>query len=443
MSDKKPSEHAPEHASAPEAKAGAAPGAIAPAASSAPSGAAPASGPPGSVQDAATRRPSAEPESASAATASAAGGMAGGPGAPAEAGPEADAVAGTEAAPPDHPLPALAPQHVFAAAPPPVYGALAFGGLKPAAPLSRVWLRSGEAGAPDAARRIRAAHWAPQIWEGRARGTVLLFSGRTEYMEKYLRVIARLTAMGFHVATLDWRGQGLSERRHGPMLGHVDDFAEYQQDVAAFLGWAQAQDLPGPQVLLAHSMGGAIGLRAMIDGRLAPDAAMFSAPFWGMPVSGAAGFLARGLAFGAVAFGLSHREIMPDLGEETYVLARGFEGNVLTSDQEHWNWMRAQAEARPELTLGSPSMGFVSAAFRELEALRHAPPPQIPILALLGDGEQVVSPEAIRDFTARAPGAVLARIPGARHEGLMEGPGRAPGRMVWAAMARFLRDHGI
>ena len=47
------------------------------------------------------------------------------------------------------------------------------------------------------------------------RGTVLLLHGRTEFIEKYYPVIEKLLQRGFAVATLDWRGQGLSERPVG------------------------------------------------------------------------------------------------------------------------------------------------------------------------------------------------------------------------------------
>ena len=82
--------------------------------------------------------------------------------------------------------------------------------------------------------RLRLAHWPT---DGAARGTVFLFNGRSEYAEKYGPTAAALTRAGWHVATLDWRGQGLSDRNGpDPMLGHVVDFAEYQQDARALLG---------------------------------------------------------------------------------------------------------------------------------------------------------------------------------------------------------------
>lgn len=333
----------------------------------------------------------------------------------------------------------------FPMASPPVHADLGLGGALPAAPLIRAWLRGDEGAAPGATR-LRAAYWASALWQGDPRGTVLLFAGRTEYIEKYLRVIARLTAMGFAVATLDWRGQGMSERSAPHLLGHVDDFAEYQRDVDAFLDWAPVRGAIGPKVLLCHSMGGAIGLRALVDGRLTPDAVIYSAPFWGLGVAGVARGIARQMAKGAVAIGLGMRGLPGGAGDtasETYVMHHGFEDNVLTSDPEHFAWFKAQASARPDLTLGAPTLAWLAAAFRELDALAQIPAPDVPALVLLGSDEQVVSSDAIKSWVARAPDAALTMLPGARHEGLMESPSRAQGKLAWATINGFLRARRI
>ena len=72
---------------------------------------------------------------------------------------------------------------------------------------------------------IRVAHWGA----GAPNGTVLLFPGRTEYVEKYGIIAHELGARGYAMATVDWRGQGLSGRLHPkPELGHVGAFRDYQ-----------------------------------------------------------------------------------------------------------------------------------------------------------------------------------------------------------------------
>ena len=55
--------------------------------------------------------------------------------------------------------------------------------------------------------RLRAAHW-----PGSGKGTVFLLPGRTEYIEKYAPPAAEFCRCGWDVLTLDWRGQGMSDR---------------------------------------------------------------------------------------------------------------------------------------------------------------------------------------------------------------------------------------
>ena len=97
----------------------------------------------------------------------------------------------------------------------------------------------------------------------------MILPGRTECIEKYGRAARDLVARGYSVISIDWRGQGLADR---PLAdhhaGHVGDFSEYQQDLDAMLAEAERAGLPKPYFMLAHSMGGAIGLRGLVRGLL-------------------------------------------------------------------------------------------------------------------------------------------------------------------------------
>ena len=62
---------------------------------------------------------------------------------------------------------------------------------------------------PDGAE-LRFARWAPPA--GR-KGTVCVFTGRSEQIEKYFETVRDLRDRGFAVAMIDWRGQGHSSRR--------------------------------------------------------------------------------------------------------------------------------------------------------------------------------------------------------------------------------------
>lgn len=279
--------------------------------------------------------------------------------------------------------------------------------------------------------RLRAVHWA----RGAPRGTVLAFTGRTEYAEKYGRVAWDLGMRGYATLTLDWRGQGLSDRlRPDRSLGHVGRFADYQLDVAALVAHGRELGLPEPWFLLAHSMGGAIGLRALLEG-LPVRAAAFSAPMWGIQMTAALRPVAWSVSSMSRAFALSHL-LTPGQDPSTYVLGCDFAENLLTSDRETWEWMRAQVTAEPELALGGPSLHWLNEALREMRRLMWEPAPPVPALGLLGTEEVIVDPARVRRRLADWPGARLVTLPGARHELLMERP-VIRGRALAEAAALF------
>ena len=74
------------------------------------------------------------------------------------------------------------------------------------------------------------------VWGGGDKGTVLLFPGRTEFVEKYGVTAKGFLERGFSTVAIDWRGQGLADRAlDNRLIGHVDDFLDYQKDVEAVL----------------------------------------------------------------------------------------------------------------------------------------------------------------------------------------------------------------
>ena len=280
-------------------------------------------------------------------------------------------------------------------------------------------------------RRVRVALWAgPQ-----ARGTVFLFPGRTEYVEKYGRAARDLAARGYGTFTIDWRGQGLADRMlPNRKLGHVAAFPDYQLDVAAMLAQGRTLDLPRPWVLIGHSMGGCIGLRALMEG-MPVTAAVFSAPMWGIQISTFMRPVAWTLSSVSRPLGMSH-VIAPGQQEETYVLRADFAENTLTSDPAMFDHMRSQLRSHPELALGGPSLNWLNESLVEMRALAARPAPEVPCLTALGLDEAIVDPLRIRRRMATWPGGTLDLIPGARHEIMMETPA-IRGRFFDEAVALF------
>jgi lysophospholipase len=263
--------------------------------------------------------------------------------------------------------------------------------------------------------RLRVAFWPMR----RAKGTILLFPGRTEYAEKYGRAAAEFAMRGYAVATIDWRGQGLSERLiDDPMTGHVFDFKDYQADVHALKAAVAEAEMPGEIFLVAHSMGGCIGLRSLQNG-LGVRAAAFSAPMWGIQMPAQKRPLAWAVSWAWPKLGYGEA-YAPGTSATSYAATAPFEGNTLTRDPEMYAWMQAQTTALPGLALGGPSLHWLYQALTETRRLRALTPPAVPALAHIGTAEKVVDVAAVEDVMALWTDGVLTRINGAEHEIMME-----------------------
>lgn len=264
--------------------------------------------------------------------------------------------------------------------------------------------------------RLRAGIWPG---EGAARGTVLLFPGRTEYVEKYGRTARELGQNGYATLVMDWRGQGLADRLHPDALaGHVDRFTDYQRDVAAAVDLARAKGLPEPYFLIAHSMGGCIGLRAVMEG-LPVAACVFTGPMWGIHISAPVRPAAWVLGWGSGKLGLGGT-YAPGTKPEAYVIAEPFEDNQLTTSPEMFHHLQKQIGRYPELALGGPSLTWLHEALKECRALSRMPSPDVPCLTFVGSNERIVDVPRIHDRMKRWPNGRLEVVDGGEHEVLME-----------------------
>lgn len=292
--------------------------------------------------------------------------------------------------------------------------------------------------AADDGVRLRMVVWRSD--DPAPRGSILLFPGRTEYAEKYAPYARLLNARGYDVLGLDWRGQGLSDRLQAdPRPGHIGDFADYQRDVVEIVVAAEQLELPKPWHLLAHSMGGCIGLAALYD-QLPVASAAFSAPMWGIHLHGLPTFAAKTLSTIAGRLGLGGRSTPGSGARGTYFVDESFGANLLTCDVDEWARLLREAASWPDLTIGGASFDWVGKALGECARLAALPSPDLPMLVSLGSEEKVVSPQAIRDRAARWDGAQLLEIDGGRHEVMMETPDRR--RLFLDAITRHFDANG-
>lgn len=262
--------------------------------------------------------------------------------------------------------------------------------------------------------------------------SVLLLHGRTEFIEKYREVIDRLTEAGISVGTFDWRGQGLSGpeadpayvNEDGSKRGHITDFKDYDADFQGALEWFNTHfpaSPKSPRILVAHSMGGMIGLRGLIKHQAQFDGAVFSAPMWGLPRSNALRFCLAIVEVFKSVLG-SPSDYVPSRGPYRRAL-EPFKGNPLTHDPVRFERYHDAIALDQRLGTGGPSMAWLRAALdaiKELPEMVQAAPPNCPIRILSCLGDPVVDIPQHKRIASLLPNAHVEEIPDGLHEPLME-----------------------
>jgi lysophospholipase len=289
---------------------------------------------------------------------------------------------------------------------------------------------------------LRFARW--EATRSPKRGTVCLFGGRTEFIEKYFEAIADLRRRGFAVATLDWRGQGGSLRElRDPRKGHILDFKTYDEDLKRFMRDIVLPDCPPPYIGMAHSMGGNILLRAAAMPGAWFEKIALSAPMIQLnpnslppgPKSAVVGFVTVMSALGGAQ--LYVRGGSDDAGETWPFEANG-NLNKVTTDPERFARNNAIVASAPKLGLGSPTYGWMRAAFRSMAMIKtpeHRRAISVPILFAVAGDDPIAHSPAIEDYARGLKLATAITIPHARHEIIQERDDLR--EQFWAAFDAF------
>lgn len=267
---------------------------------------------------------------------------------------------------------------------------------------------------------IRFARW--DTTAARRLGTVCLFHGRTEFIEKYFETITDLRRRGFAVATMDWRGQGGSGRLlKNPAKGHADSFAHFDADVSTFMREIVLPDCPPPYFCLAHSMGGHLVLRLSQTKVSWWDRIVLTAPMIAFAGSAAKNLGVSALSEAATFLGLGDSFVPGWKGHTPE--ANAFEGNLLTSDRLRFERASDVLQAAPHLGIGAPTIGWVAAACGSISMINSPTFMEsimVPILIVAAGNDQIVSTPAIEYFASRTKSCTHIVLAGAKHEILQE-----------------------
>lgn len=255
-----------------------------------------------------------------------------------------------------------------------------------------------------------------------AKATIVILNGRTESVLKYQEMYFELTKQGYAVFSYDHRGQGLSGRlNEDPQLGHVEDFQHYVQDVALFMAQLSNQ-MPGPKLLLAHSMGGAIASAYLAKVPTQFVAAAMSAPMHAPNAEVLFG--AKDGCYLAATVRWSCSDCYAGFSSQPYKPGP-FVGNIYTQSEIRYRRFREQYQQQPKIQLGGPSWQWLSQACAIADEMpKIAEKIQTPVLILQAGDDSAVAAEPQDEFCQAigsncADGKVL-HVAGARHEFFIE-----------------------
>ncbi len=276
-------------------------------------------------------------------------------------------------------------------------------------------LRQSNWRAPDG-WLLRRVDW-PQAEGAVPRGSLLFAAGRGDFVEKYLETLGDWHSRGWSVSSFDWRGQGRS--KGGNAAGHFDSFDILVRDLGDLIDdWAAAT--PGPHVVVAHSMGGHMLLRLLIERRPDIAAAVLVAPMIVVNSGAFPEWAAAGLAAAATMTGFGR---WPIWGVQ---LTRSPVGSVrqriLTGCAERYEDELFWWDRDPDASPAPPSFGWLNAAYHSARAFTAEALGKVdlPILLLGAERDQLVSPAAIKRVAELLPNSELVMFDDCAHEILRE-----------------------
>lgn len=294
---------------------------------------------------------------------------------------------------------------------------------------------------PRKGLRLRYASWQSVLRE--RRGTVCIFPGRGEFIEKYFEVVGELRRRGFAAAILDWRGQGGSTRlTRDPLKGHINDFAEYEEDLNHFMKAVVLPDCPAPYYALGHSMAAMVLFRASTKRGCWFTRMVMTSPMVRIATLPLSHAMCDRLTDGLTMLGFGKRAVPGDAMKHRQ--DPPFEGNRLTSDRERFLRNVSVLEAAPGLAVHSPTIGWLKAALDTIEIVdseKFAPRIRVPVLMLAAGDDQVVSSKAVEALAYRLRAGAQIVLRGSRHEILQERDSIR--EQFWAAFDAFVRDAAL
>lgn len=247
------------------------------------------------------------------------------------------------------------------------------------------------------------------------RDTVVITHGFTETLEKYDETVYYLLKRGYDIFLCEHRGHGLSFREtEDYSLAHISRFDDYVEDFLSFVNEQVKPQARGRLFLIAHSMGGAVGVLAMEREQGIFDRAVMLAPMFGLNLPAP-----KPITYAFVrAMCAAGREKGYVIGQKPFSPVRDFKNSDCACEQRY-DYRFDKYLKNPYMQGCAASCGWVRESIAASDALmkrQELSKIKTPILVFSGTADEVVTKSAHRRFVKEVETAKLVVVPKGRHE---------------------------
>ncbi len=252
-----------------------------------------------------------------------------------------------------------------------------------------------------------------------AEATLIILPGLSEFSEKYIETTHFFNKQSYNVVVIDWAYQGLSIRHSkNKHKRHSDGYDSDISDLHYLITQKIKNNLP--HYMLAHSMGGHIGLRYLAENPNSFKAASFSAPMLGI----------EGLKHGHSLY-LFLLKYFTRI-ENAYVPGghnwkkedrHNFINSIFSSDKTRNQVHNAWCLSNPSLQIGSPTFKWIKESLLSISLLKE---PNVLnriktlVLLAIAEKEKIVQNKEIKNASEHIPDNKLLVLDQSQHEILME-----------------------
>ena len=269
-----------------------------------------------------------------------------------------------------------------------------------------------------------------------AKAQIVISHGFCEFADKYNELIYYFLQEGYSIYIPEHRGHGHSGRSIDDLQKvQVGSYQEYIEDLHFFLEHV-VKKVSENNILFAHSMGGAIGTLYLETYPGDFQAAVLSAPMFGMQTGKYPRLAAKAVARVHVKTGRGEQYAA---GQHGFTGIENYEHSSSVSLERYRYVFRKRMENPRYQTYGGTYQWVLASLQADERLMRKSNLEQIRIPILLFDAglDHMLQNRAIREFARRTRQTRLIEMPQAKHE--IFNAGETVRRKYYSAIFRFLR----